>query len=1245
MIKPSRTLSPEGQHVERGILAARRLGAARRDSPSARLLISLDGGAGTRALAVVLVASALVAIVSGPLTGPARPPFGHPLSSSFPQDPTGVLAYAAFLGGSEQEIGWALAVDASGNAYAAGRTHSWDFPVTPGAFDTSLGGGMDAYVAKLSPDGSRIVWATFLGGSEDDQASAIHVDGAGNVYVLGTTRAPDFPLSAGAFDTTLNGRYDPFVAKLSADGSRLLWATLLGGAENENSRELVVDAAGAVFVTGTTDSPDFPTTPGAFDRTCGTDGTCDDNGPRFEDAFVTKIAPDGRSLVWSTFLGGELQDQTFSIALDPSGFPVVAGWTQSAQFPVTGGAIQIGRSGPMDAFVAKLQPDGRGLAWSTYLGGSALDGAGNAVIGPGGAIMVGGGTNSTDFPTSPGAYQTAFAGGPWEAFVAQLTGDGQSIEWATYLGGSGSEGGLVAVSASGAVHVAGFTESTGFPVTADAFDPTYNGGVDDVFLAELSPTGSRLVYSTFLGGSGEDGTDQLVLDPAGNVYLGGRTSSFDFPATAGSFDGTLDGSLDGFVVKSGAASRTNTPPELSWTGEPGFGSDGLDPEAGMVSTTFSYRVAYADADGDPPTSVALRIEKPLGTIWGSFAVALVGWRGAPGDYTAGATFAFTTGLPAGTDFWYSFRADDGWDWATGVPTILVDAPDVYVDDPPLALAWATPTAANLGEPVTFDATGSTDDFGITAYEWDFGDGIRDANPVSAHAYASRGTFLSTLTVWDAANQSDVDTIAIDIQNRPPTADAGPDQNVDKYTVTTLDGTGSGDLDGDPLTHAWVQTAGQPVAVTAADTATPTFTPDAGGTYRFSLTVADGWGGTSSDAVDVVVSNAPPIADAGVDRTVPKNVQVTLDAAGSSDPDGDALSYAWTQTVGPVVVLAGADTATPTFTPPRSSVYGFLLSVSDGDGGVATDSVQVTAANAVPMADAGSDRSAPKVTIVVLDGSRSSDPDGDALSFSWTQVSGPAAVLAGADTATATFAPARVGEYAFRLRVDDGDGGVSDDVVTVVVWGLPPIADLVASPSRAEVGVPITFDASRSLDPDGTIVDFAFAFGDDAVASGDLAVRTHSFAATGNYVVMLTVTDDDGNVSTAQVTIEVTVAAPPLAPMNWKPIMAAVFAAVLAAAGVWASRRRPWRGGAGGMATFKAFAFTSLPFVIAEATTGIVSLLTGLLSIPPVLGPGTLVDSGILVAGLAVALNRARQGGAVRVGSDRGSVKLRPNRRS
>jgi len=321
------------------------------------------------------------------------------------------LVYSTYVGGSGQDELVAVAVDATGNAYATGITNSSNFPTTPGAFQTSnLGSVYNVPVVKLNPTGSGLIYSTYLGGSAQDQGQAIAVDMTGNAYITGVTTSGDFP-TANPFQPANAGSYDAFVTKLNPLGSGLVYSSFLGGSDADAGNSIAVDTIGNAYVDGVTYSTDFPTTLGAFQTTFG--GT--------DDAFVTKINPLGNAFVYSTYLGGSGYDEGRGIAVDGTGNAYITGLTDSTNFP-TLNPIQATNAGGFDAFVTKLNPLGNLLVYSTYLGGSGYD--------PGWAIAVDalpnpnayvtGTTTSSDFPTTPGAFQTTY-GGSNDAFVAKIT--------------------------------------------------------------------------------------------------------------------------------------------------------------------------------------------------------------------------------------------------------------------------------------------------------------------------------------------------------------------------------------------------------------------------------------------------------------------------------------------------------------------------------------------------------------------------------------------------------------------------------------------------------------------------------------------------------------------------------------------------------------------------------------------------------------------------------------------------------
>ncbi|HEV2708449.1 MAG TPA: SBBP repeat-containing protein [Pyrinomonadaceae bacterium] len=390
------------------------------------------------------------------------------------------LVYSTYLAGGG---GNAIAVDASGNAYVAGDASTLDFPVTPGAFTTQPS-GYDVSITKLNATGSALLYSARFGGLDDDFARGVAVDAAGNAYLTGWTTCRSttctFPV-ANAFQPAYGGgNNDAFVTKINATGSALVYSTFLGGGQMLNATDdwgqaIAVDAAGSAYVTGYTVSPDFPVKSGAFDTS--REGF---------DAFVTKFTPEGTSLVYSTFLGGFQREQGQSIAVDQSGNAYVVGLTESTNFPVTSSALK--RTGDFDAFVTKLNANGSGLVYSTYLGGSeGVDRAWGVAVDAAGSAYVVGDTTSNTFPVTDAA-QAAYGGGLSDAFIAKLNATGSGFVYSTFLGGSLSDQGRgLAVDAEGNAYATGFTSSYNFP-TSTPFQGANGGGVenhDDAFVVKL----------------------------------------------------------------------------------------------------------------------------------------------------------------------------------------------------------------------------------------------------------------------------------------------------------------------------------------------------------------------------------------------------------------------------------------------------------------------------------------------------------------------------------------------------------------------------------------------------------------------------------------------------------------------------------------------------------------------------------------------------------------------------------------
>ena len=393
-----------------------------------------------------------------------------------------------------------------------------------------------------------VSYATYLGGSLEDDDNAIAIDSSGNAYVTGQTTSTNFPIVSGSYRTTNAGGLDVFVTKISADGSTLVYSTYVGGSGNDAGNAIAVDASGNAFVAGeTTSATDFPTTNGALQTAFGGGGL---------DAFVFELNSAGTKLTSSTYLGGTGDDVANGIAVDSSGNTYIVGSTTSTNFP-THNPVQVAGDGTSSGFVTKLNSSGTALVFSTYLGGSGNDFAAGVALDSSNNVYVTGASQNPSFRTTLGAFQTtcgsdgACNGGLPDAFVTVFKADGSGFVYSTFLGGESADQGYgIAVDSASDAYVTGATLSSGFPLKSP-IQKTY-GGSQDGFVAALNPAGSALLYSTYLGGSLNDTGTGIAVDGANSVYVTGQTGSSDFP-TANPTQTNLSGDNDAFVTEINSA--------------------------------------------------------------------------------------------------------------------------------------------------------------------------------------------------------------------------------------------------------------------------------------------------------------------------------------------------------------------------------------------------------------------------------------------------------------------------------------------------------------------------------------------------------------------------------------------------------------------------------------------------------------------------------------------------------------------
>jgi hypothetical protein len=613
-------------------------------------------------------------------------------------DPT--LAYSTYLGGNSGAEIEAITVDSTGEVYATGQVANSDLPVTARAYQNMWNGtpnqSSNVFLAKLNPAGNGLVYETYLGGSggydsaatseEGDIASSIAVDSSGNAYVAGETVSSNFPVSANAFQATYMGASNQttngFAAKLSSDGTALIYSTYLGGTGvngvgGDSIVGLAIDSSGNAYLTGGTFSSDFPSSSNAYQ-------TSNKAAPlQLSNAFVTELNPTGTGLIYSTYLGGSGNsnsipynggDASAAIILDSAGNAYIAGITGSADFPLAGDSFQTENNAlgmaETNAFIAELNASGSSLLYSTYLGGSGLstptataigDFAGGIALDSAANIYVDGTAASLNFPVSANAFQSTNLGGANGcSFVAKIDPSNASLAYSTYLcqsAGDSIEGGI-AVDSAGDAYVTGIANSDNFPVTPNALQSVNNAsklGTSNAFLTEFNPSLTSLLYSTYLGGSGAtlcngincysigESAQALALDSSGDVYIAGTAYSANFPTTEGAYQTSHSDLRASFVTKFDLASAVPTTETTTTI------TSSVNPQTVGAQVTFTADITANSGNGIPTGTVGFSVdggaqtnESLNGTGQAAFSASTL----APGTHTVLASYSGDTNYTA-----------------------------------------------------------------------------------------------------------------------------------------------------------------------------------------------------------------------------------------------------------------------------------------------------------------------------------------------------------------------------------------------------------------------------------------------------------------------------------------------------------------------------------------------------------------------------------------------------------------------
>lgn len=1055
------------------------------------------------------------------------------------------FVHATFLSGYGNAYAYDLQVDGFGYVYVTGITYGNDIPSTEGAFQDTYHGGSDGFIAKFDANLSTLVFATYLGGIDDEMVWTLSVGPEGDVYVCGDTKSSDFPTSPNALYKEYTTNWvTGFVARLKSDGRSLVYSTYITGFYTAWGMD--VDRYGCAYITG--DAYDYlETTAGVYQ-------------PEYSgniDVGICKLNAAGSAYIYSTYLGGAEYDIGYDVVLDSNRCAYLCGYTQSGDFPTMAGAPQRSFGGESDGIIAKLSEDAKALMHSTYLGGSGNDYAIRIALGPDGSTSVVGQTYSSDFPITYRAYQPHLGGGE-DGFISTLSNNGTVTRGSTYYGGNlNDEFYGIDIDPDGAIIVCGLTFSQNLPATKYSPWPGLSG-LSDGCMAGFTNDLKQLTFSTYIGGTGHDGGTAIDIVGSDRAFIAGYTSSVDFQVTPGAYcteiipestvpfvaelsvdiqpptaDAGPDMAIDQHQTGhfNGTGSRDNVLiVDYRWT----FYYDGNDTSLLGPAPDFLFDLAgvyaailtvvdRAGLTSSDTVNITVRdITPPVAEAGADILIDQHGRASFDGSASSDNlpglkliwTFLYDGELRSlqGTYPFYVFDIAGSHSVQLNVTDNVglwdVDEMTVVVRDTTVPVADAGPDMAiRQHQSFSFDGTGSSDNMGVVNWTWTF---IYEDGPIALYGvgpsfrFDVRGLYIVHLTVLDSEGNIATDSMSLSVlDDILPIADAGQDLEVAQNSVFIFNGSGSTDNLG---LASWKWTFEYNGSSVELDGINPEYTFREVGAYTVTLTVIDIDGNKATDTMIVhVLDSIHPIADAGSDVHISQYQAVSLDGSGSGD-NLAVVNWTWEFVQGGAPVhLFGP---TPTFLFDLAGIFEVTLTVTDAAGNHGTDVMLVHVRDTTPpTADAGPDITIDQFKEAVLEGSASSD-NLDIVTWTWTfTYVGTPIVLSGR---TQRFTFDNPGSYEITLTVQDAEGNSNSTILGVRV--LDKIRPTINSPDHLSVkrGAQLTMDGSGATDNVG-ISRWVWSFrdaGKDVVLEG----RTvqYAFSDAGDHKVTLTVYDADGN---------------------------------------------------------------------------------------------------------------------------------------
>jgi len=961
-----------------------------------------------------------------------------------------------------------------------------------------------------------IINTTVFGGSDPDEFKGITTDETGNIYMVGSSYSTDFSTTPGVVQTMSGDSEDAVLVKLSHDGTTVEFSTYIGGMSRDSAEAITIDNEGKIYITGRTNSTDFPVTDDVFQRVLS----------GYDDGFICILNDNGSSFIASSYFGGRDKDVGNDILLDDQGNIIVVGSTRSHSFPTTPTAYQRSIRGLRNAFVIKFDVALKELGFSTYLGGDTWDTGVAVAIGPDGNILLAGSTSSSNFPTIKGCYQTTQSAGSSDAYIAKLSVNGSELIHSTFLGGWEIEEAFDLHSFhSGDCLIIGTTASRNFPTTNNALQRTYIGGEYDSFLTRMDGNLTSLISSTYFGGSGDDYATAIDVNESDAVVVTGWTTSKNLPATDGTWNSTAYGKTDGYLVL--FDSFIGNISFCSYFG--GIWDDkGLD--VAFSSDILAYIVGFEtpgqvgkecllikySGDDEPPVAdagndiVIDQYEYAFFNANGSTDnVGVVEWTWTF-DYNGsqviltGPTFMFQF-LIAGVYNVTLSVADEARNKATDDLAMLVR--DI---EPPIANAGID-VEIDQDSIVSFNGTLSSDNVGIVIWTWEFlydDTMILLSGPTPSFVFMRAGMYRVTLLVTDIEGNLNSDEMLVKVQDiEPPTPYTERNIIVDQHESFTLDGSGSYDNVGVVKWNWIMEFNGMAIILSGA---TVDYTLHSAGIHHVTLVVSDEASNRAPTYITVTVRDiTAPVAHAGGNLIVNEDERIFLDASKSFD-NVKIVEYNWIMIInGSTFELTGINTS---FTFDEPGIYAVILNVSDAASNWDTDIISIRVRDVTPpTANAGSDITILQHETVLLNASMSQD-NVQIIDWIWTiylddeeihNVTGPTTEIQFEDA----------GIYYVMLTVFDEERNMDRSVIWVTVLDTDPPVAIASRVIRSLVGETVRLDGEGSYDNVG-ITSYYWT-----IKSGSVEVIldgsniTYEFERAGNYEITLSVSDARDNQGT------------------------------------------------------------------------------------------------------------------------------------